>query len=301
MKKKNFLLVLLAGLVITTGLNAQNTKSTVDNLSAYSTKTDKEGWTHSGIANLTFGQSSLDNWAAGGDKWSVNTNFLFNYKLNYLKNKWFWDNLLEAEYGMINSESQDGPRKASDKLNLNSVGGYKISGKWAASALLNFRTQFDKGYDYTKPNYRDSYISKLLAPGYLDFALGFSWKPIKNYSLFISPLAERATMVIDDSLSHAKAFGVEQDKKVLFETGAYVMGNAQQTLASNITLVSTLYMFTPYNEYFGNIDINWNFLVNFKFNKFLSASLNTTLRYYDREIQRLQIKELLGVGLTYNF
>jgi hypothetical protein len=285
---------------LTAGVKAQETKSTVDNLSAYTSKTEKEGWSHSGIANFTLGQSSLDNWAAGGDKWTLTTNFLFNYKLNYLKNKWFWDNLLEAEYGMLSTESQ-GSRKASDKLNLNSVGGYKISDKWAGSALFNFRTQFAKGYDYTLPNYRDLYISKFFAPAYLDFALGFSYKPAPKYSLFLSPLAERATIVVDDSLSHIGAYGVKQGKKVLFETGAYLMGNAEQTLAKDLTLITTLYMFTPYNEFFGNIDTNWNFLLNYKFSKFFSASLNTTLRYYDREIKRLQVKEILGLGLTYNF
>ncbi|MDR1371983.1 MAG: DUF3078 domain-containing protein [Dysgonamonadaceae bacterium] len=299
MKKVNFLSVMLPVLVLAGSLNAQDSK-TIDNMSRYSSKNEKKGWTHSGIANLTFGQSSLDNWIAGGDSWSITNNALLNFKFDYLKNEWFWDNMLEAEYGMINAETT-GNRKASDKLNINSVGGYKISNKWAAAALCNFKTQFAKGYDYANRKSTDNYISKLFAPAYLDFAFGFTYKPAPNYSIFLSPLAERTTFVLDDSLSNAYAYGVKQGKKVMFETGSYIMGRAEQTLTKDLTLISSLYLFTPYNKYFGNIDTNFNLLLNWKLNKFLSASLNTTLRYYDREIQRLQVKEIFGLGLTYTF
>jgi hypothetical protein len=296
MNKNIFISILLIAGAFA-GLNAQNTRSTVDNLSTYAQKASKEGWTHSGLANLTFGQTTLDNWSAGGDKWTVNTNFLLNFNLNYLRNRWFWDNLLEAEYGMMNSES-NGARKASDRLNFNSVGGMKFSDKWAFSALLNFRTQFADGYNY--PN-TDNYISKIMAPAYLDFALGFTWKPKPQYSLFLSPIAERATFVVDDSLSATGAYGVKPGKKTLFETGAYVMGKGEQTLAKDLKAMSTLYLFTPYNERFGTIDVNWNLLLNYSFNKFLSASLNLTLRYYENESNKLQLKEILGAGLTYSF
>lgn len=37
--------------------------------------------------------------------------------------------------------------------------------------------------------------------------------------------------------------------------------------------------FIPYNKQFGNVDMNWDVLINMKINKYLNATLNTTLKY----------------------
>jgi hypothetical protein len=204
---------------------------------------------------------------------------------------------LSGEYGLIYSSAYDW-QKAADKINLKSIAGRGISNKWSVAFLLNFNTQFAKGYNYPDTEH---YISTFMAPAYADAALGFTYKPNKNYTLFISPLAERATFVLNDSLSNIGAFGVETGKKMKWETGAYLTATTNQTIYGNIGIISTLDLFTPYNKNFGNVDVNWDLLISCKINKLLTATLNTTLRYYDAEIQRIQFKEILGLGLTYNF
>ncbi|MDR3219531.1 MAG: DUF3078 domain-containing protein [Dysgonamonadaceae bacterium] len=277
-----------------TCITAQD-KTAVDNLSNYAPKDTLQGWKRSGIAGITFGQTSLNNWVAGGNN-TVSGNFILNASANYLKNKWFWDNNLSAEYGMVYSSSTDW-QKATDKLNLTSIAGYKVSSRWAAAFLLNFYSQFSKGYNYPDKTH---HISNLLAPAYLDAALGLSYKQ-SDYALFLSPLAQRAIFVLDDSLSNIGAFGVKEGKKLRFETGAYVLASTSQTISENLKLIASLNLFTPYNEDFGNIDTNLNLLLSYKLNKLLTATLNTTLRYYDDEIKKVQFKEILGLGLTYNF
>ena len=292
--KKFFLL--FSGLFILMGAQAQDVKKAAGDLTGYVKEDTTQGWKHSGITSLAFGQTSLQNWVAGGNN-TVSGDFVFNVSLNYLKDKVFWDNNLSVEYGLVYSSATDW-MKAADKLNLTSIAGRKISKTWAISALLNFYTQFAKGYNYPE---KDHYISTFMAPGYLDAALGFSYKPNKNYSLFLSPLSERATFVLDDSLSNRGAFGVSPGKKTKFETGVYVLASTNQTLSNNLSLISTLDLFTPYTKDFGNIDVNWNLLLNYKINKLLTATLNTTLRYYESEIHKVQFKEILGLGITYKF
>jgi len=292
--KKFFLL--FSGLFILMGAQAQDVKKAAGDLTGYVKEDTTQGWKHSGITSLAFGQTSLQNWVAGGNN-TVSGDFVFNVSLNYLKDKVFWDNNLSVEYGLVYSSATDW-MKAADKLNLTSIAGRKISKTWAISALLNFYTQFAKGYNYPE---KDHYISTFMAPGYLDAALGFSYKPNKNYSLFLSPLSERATFVLDDSLSNRGAFGVSPGKKTKFETGVYVLASTNQTLSNNLSLISTLDLFTPYSKDFGNIDVNWNLLLNYKINKLLTATLNTTLRYYESEIHKVQFKEILGLGITYKF
>ena len=294
MKKTIILSCLLAGWLCAT--QAQEAKEAADKLKAHAVADTLTGWKFKGITNVSFGQTSLNNWVAGGDN-TFSADAIFNANANYLKNKWFWDNNLMAEYGMIYSSSYDW-QKATDKLNFKSVAGYGISKHWSVSALLNFFTQFSKGYQYPDT---DRYISTFMAPAYADAALGFSYKPNPNYSLFISPVAERATFVLNDSLSNAGCFGVEKGKKIKWETGAYLTATANQKIGKKIDLISVLNMFTPYNENFGNVSINWDVLVNCKLNQYFTATLNTSLRYYDSEIGKIQLKEILGLGFSYNF
>jgi hypothetical protein len=275
---------------------AQNTKSVVDNLSTYVAKDSVQGWNHAGLIGITFGQTSLHNWAAGGDN-TLSGNIILNAFANYLKGNWFWDNKIALEYGMLHSSAYDWQKNA-DKINLTSVAGRQITDKWSVSFLLNFNTQFAKGYNY--PNTKN-YISTFMAPAYADAAWGFTYKPNKKYTLFISPVAEKATFVLDDSLSTIGAFGVKAKEKMKWETGAYLMASTNQTIYGNIGIISTLDLFTPYNKSFGNVDVNWDLLITYKINKLFTATLNTTFRYYDDEITKIQIKEILGLGLTYTF
>lgn len=294
--KKNVLALLVFFTGFTIIVNAQD-KATVDRLAAYAIKDTTKGWKTSGLIGLTFGQTSLTNWAAGGDN-TVTGDLTVNLTANYLNNKWFWDNNLMGEFGLVNSSANDYWQKAADQLNLTSIVGRNLTDKWAFSALLNFRTQFAKGHNYPDT---DHYISTFMAPAYGDLALGFTYKPNPKYTLFLSPLAERATFVLNDSLSNIGAFGVDPGDKIKWATGAYLMASTNQTLAANLSLISTLDMFTPYNSNFGNVNINWNLLLNYKFHKLFTATLNTTLRYYDSEIGKVQFKEILGLGLTYTF
>jgi len=292
---KNFFL-LLTGLFIFLGVQAQDAKKIAGDLTNYVKQDTTKGWKHFGISSLAFGQTSLTNWVAGGNN-TVSGDFVFNVSMNYLSDKVFWDNNLSLEYGLVYSSVTDW-MKAADKLNLTSIGGRKISKTWSISALLNFYTQFTKGYNYPD---KSRYISTFMAPGYLDVALGFSYKPNKNYSVFLSPVAERALFVLNDSLSNSGAFGVDPGKKTKFETGAYLLANTSQTLLTDLSLISTIDLFTPYTKDFGHFDVNWNLLLSYKINKLLTANLNTTLRYYEKEMQKVQFKEIFGLGLTYTF
>jgi hypothetical protein len=296
MKKIIYLWIILS-IGFSSTLYAQNTKSTVNKLSAHVNTDTIEGWKHSGLIGISFGQTSLNKWVAGGDNNTITGNFALNATANYLKGKWFWDNTLSAEYAMIYATSTDW-QKAADRMNINSIGGYKISEKWAAAGLLNFSTQFAKGYNYPD---RNNYISTLFAPAYLDAALGFAFKPNPKYTFFLSPIADRMTFVLDDSLNNAGAFGVDAGKKVKFETGAYLMGSTNQQITKDLGLISSLLLFTPYTGKFGNCDVVWDLLFTYKLNKYFTASLSTSLRYYEAEIKAVQFKEIFGLGLTYTF
>ena len=79
----------------------------------------------------------------------------------------------------------------------------------------------------------------------------------------------------------------------------------------NVSFITSVDFFTPYSDQFGNVDINWDLLINMKINKYLNATLNTTLKY-DNDVKtftdegekhgaKIQFKEVLGIGVAYNF
>ena len=79
----------------------------------------------------------------------------------------------------------------------------------------------------------------------------------------------------------------------------------------NVNQIINVDFFIPYNKQFGNVDMNWDVLINMKINKYLNATLNTTLKY-DKEVKTIndesekrgtkdQFKDILCIGVAYNF
>ncbi|WP_299351261.1 DUF3078 domain-containing protein, partial [uncultured Porphyromonas sp.] len=230
------------------------------------------------------------------------------------KDKWSWDNALVTDFGMTYTTSNEWLKNV-DKLNLSTKVGHLISSHWSISALGDLLTQFARGYDAsTNPNVagnRDKYISTLFAPGYFTAALGADYKPNDNLSVLFSPVTGKMTFVLDKKLADAGAFGVKPGKRLLAELGASIVANYKKKLAENIDFSTKLTLFTAYNSDFGNIDVNWDMMIAFKINKFLTTTLTTNLIYDDNVKSvdkagnlrgpKVQFREVLGLGLSYSF
>lgn len=150
----------------------------------------------------------------------------------------------------------------------------------------DLNTQFYKGYNYPDKSH---YISKFFAPAYSNISLGMDFRPKSNYSLYLSPIAGKLTFVEDDYLSNEGAFGVDPGDRFRAEIGAYIKAKAEQKIMENVNLITSVDFFTPYDKQFGNVDVNWDVLINMKINKYLSATLNTTLKY-DNDVKTFNVK-----------
>lgn len=263
-------------------------------------------WVLKGVTGMNASQNSLSNWSAGGEN-ALGGNLYLNGSLTHKKSNWLWQNTLVLNYGLSKTKSQ-GTTKAADELSLASQIGYSKNKKWFYTAMADFRTQFAKGYNYPDKSY---YISNFMAPAYSTVSAGIEYRPKDNYSFYFSPIAGKMTFVRDDSLSAIGAFGVDPGKKFKAEAGMYFKARAEQDIMENVHIVTTLDLFNGYNSEFGNIDVNWDVLISMKINKYLSATLNTTLKY-DNDVKtynddgsqhgaKVQFKEILGVGVAYNF
>lgn len=275
---------------------------------AQQSKPDTTYWTAGGEASFNFNQVSLTNWAAGG-KNSMAGTALLNLYFNYKKEKVNWDNTINLGYGLT-KQGSDNAFKSEDKIYLVSKYGYSAGKHWFYSALLDFKTQFD--YGYSDPPQNTKKISEFMSPAYLNLSLGMDYKPSDNFSLYMSPLTSKTTIVLDDSLSNAGAFGVSEGKKLREEYGASVKLTAKKAnLIKNVDLSTRLDLFSNLTHSPQNVDVDWEVVFNMKVNKFLSAIASFNLIYDDDmhyideagidKGPRVQLKQLFGFGLSYKF
>jgi hypothetical protein len=272
----------------------------------------ESGWKKGGTINTALSQVSLTNWAAGGQN-SISANGLLSLFAHYKKDAMLWENYLDFAYGTNQQGKGSDWLKTDDKVDFTSKFGQKASEKWYYAGLVNLKSQMTPGYNY--PNTTNK-ISDFMAPGYFLGAMGMDFKPSDKFTAFLSPITGKITIVNDDGLSAAGAFGVEPGKKSRSEFGGYARFFFKHDIMTNVTLQTKLDLFSNYLDNPQHIDVNWETLISLKINKYISATITTHL-IYDHDIDivlekdalgnptkvgpAIQFKEVLGVGFSYKF
>ena len=268
-----------------------------------SIKSDTTYWSKGAVLNLNFSQVDLTNWNGGGQS-SVS-----NFNANYAKGKNVWDNRLDMAYGLLRQGDSESPFvKTDDNIILTSRYSRQLKKRIFLSAIVDFRTQFDEGL-----NEENVVISRFMSPGFLLGNLGLTYKYKTIFTATFSPLSSKSTFLMDDSLSTAGAYGVDPGKNFRFQGGINFASSFQKDIWENVNLSTNLNLFADY-EKLGNVDINWETALNFKINKFLSASYSTQLIYDDdikskevivnettgetKSVAGVQFKSVMNIGLN---
>lgn len=259
---------------------------------------------------LSFSQVSLSNWSGGGQNSMSFTGQLSAF-LKYEKNRWMWKHNLDAGYGLshIGADSTNWI-KNEDKFIYEQKLAYTVHKHIKVAWLNDFRTQFADGYKYYKSEKTkkdtSEFVSTFLAPAYWTSAIGMEYDPSKVFSLFVSPLAYKMTIVNDDSLSARGTYGVTPYQTTRSEIGAMV--NAQLTIdiMKNVIFRSVLNAYGDY-ETLDRIDIFWDNSLLMKVNNLITVSFTNNM-IYDDDIKLtrgdgstgpgLQYKHVLSVGIS---
>jgi hypothetical protein len=230
-------------------------------------------------------------------------NAYFNYFVYYKKDRHSWDNNLDINLGYVQTTSA-GSRKNDDRFDILSKYGYKMDpkGKWFLSGLFNFRSQFFDGYTYS--NNIGSFASTFLSPAYIILSAGFDYKPNDKFSMFISPLTSRTTLVMNKALAAKGSYGVPIGKNALYEVGAFASFNYNNTFSKNIVYKARLDLFSNYLNNPGNVDVFMTNQLTVKVAKNFSATYSLDMIYDDdvrlfgpnKTSPGLQLKSLIGLG-----
>jgi len=279
MKKIIVMCFILAGLSI----NAQEKKEELTS-----------NWTKKGVFSLLFNQSSFSNWIAGGEN-SVAGTVSVNYDFNYKGDNWSWDNKIISKYGLSNI-SGTGTRKTDDLFEFNSLLGKKASKYWSYSFLLNVRTQFTTGFDYsTSP---ETETSEFFAPGFVTLGPGMVYKKSDNFNINLSPATTKVTFV---SNRFAGQYGTDPGETSRYELGFYASMYYKATLMENVSIENIFNAYSNYLEDAQNIDLNYQINLVMQINKYLSTNLNLHMIVDDNVSSRVQFKQLFGLGVNYIF
>lgn len=287
---------------------------------------DTVKWTQKNKAGLDINEVTFVNWNAGGSN-SISALFKIVSGLRYKRDNLIWRSEIRTRYG-VNKQENYKLRKTEDELELISSIGYRKDTltNWYYSGRFNFKTQYSNGYKY--PN-RDNPISRFMAPGYLFIGGGVEYgKNLEKLSFYFSPLTFKGTFVLDQDLADAGSFGVEpaeydalenrikKGRNARTEMGILVTNAYETEVLENIYIRNQFSLYTDYLKDFGNIDIDWEVVFDFKVNDFVKATLGSHIRY-DNDIKtqgetavvdefvekgaKLQWKQLLGVGVIMDF
>ena len=259
---------------------------------------DTVAWIHSGIFTLGINEGFLHNWSAGGEIASLAINSIFHGNITYLNHGSIWSNSLDLAYGLNYAYSNSFiPRKTDDRIDFTSKFGSRLknSTDFFYTALFNFKSQFNEGFDYTIPGWQHTPTSDFLSPAYYTLALGMEYRKGADISLFLSPLAAREITAASrfTSMSPQGAFGIDSGKTSEFQLGAYFSGRYKVNINKNILFSTRLDLYSNYlakdtkdtagntikKDNPGNIQVLWDNLFVLKAYKNLSLTFGLTLAY----------------------
>lgn len=324
------IIITLAAVLIGTGAYAQNAQTAAAEAAKALSEAPKaeakvekpKYWNESLKTNINFGQTSLNNWAAGGDN-TVSLAAYVDANANYAKELHYWNNRLQLDYGFLYASSKPILQKNTDRIYLESKWGLKIpkARNLSFAVKYDFKSQFTTGYNYLTPSvpegkpegtgledlprkelialWKDARdpMSGLLAPAYTNLAVGIDLIPTKWLTLNIAPATGSIVIVRNKELR--KNYGMKLKKEwedvteglpedgsqyrgARFELGAQVTADVKVNVNNNFAYTSQLKLFSNYLDKPQNMRVNWDNRFDWKLAKYFSLTLTTNLIYDDK-------------------
>lgn len=269
-------------------------------------------WKFTSLNMLAVNQIAFVNWAAGGES-SLSAKVSTEYDLEYKKDKFTFDHKGKLAFGLVGYIDKR-VEKTDDIINLLFAISHQTSKNWSITGILTFKSQFANGYKY--PN-DSTLISQFMAPGYINLSVGFNYKPNKKFHIYMSPLAGKLTLVLNQELANKGAYGVKKavvdtagniitkGENRLTELGISILTTYKHKVMKNIDLRTTLNIYNNYtdpkNSERWKIDIDWDTRVVFTINKVFSSILYFHIKYdHNAIIQTYKVVDGENILITEN-
>jgi len=257
-----------------------------------------------GNTRFNFNQAYFSNWISGGES-ALTLLYGLDYNFNYSdRSGLVWDTNMLLSLGTTYISGNKFLKKADDRFEISSLIGKQINQNWSYSGLLSFKTQLLPGYRFYKEGGEDKreQISQFLSPLILQAGLGWYYKKSSDFRVNFSPLTGRAIVVskkyTKDLAEGKKYFGVDPNRGSKLFFGALISGYFKKELMQNIVFENNFSFYVNYLENTKNVDFDWNANIRFKVNSKVSGNFILHLLYDDDLLSKLQVRELLGLGIN---
>jgi hypothetical protein len=276
---------------VTYAEDAHHELSTSDILQKQAKPDSVTYWTKKWVLSLNGSQASYSNWSQGNNN-SVAATGGNMFNVTFKRDRYSYDMLLNLRYGQTKINGSE-VRKTDDLIHFrNRVNHLLHATQYTAYFEVDFRTQFDAGYDKNKV-----YISDFMSPGYLQETAGLGYKPV-DYVQLQSGFTLKQTFVADTLLSNR--YGVTPGKNFRSEGGFSMGASFKKNIAKNLTLNSNVQSFTNFLQRLNHTDVMFNNELTGKINSFMNTNIQFSLMY-DRDFNKqIQVKQVLAVGVSFN-
>lgn len=279
---------------------------------------DSLGWSIGGGIGLDLGQILVLNPRAGGGQNRFGIGGAVGIYANYKNNRVTWNNKITWNMAVEKTGSGVLPlptgeasdqhvpfKKSIDEFRLKSTYGYSFSegSKWSYAGNLAFRSQLLSSYQGIEDGqiyvsevtidgpYKNSLVSKFLAPGRINFGIGVMYEPNDKFSFVFTPLTADVIMVTDQEIANLGVHGTKLEdgsttvyKKSRFAFGATLGAEYKEKfLNDRLSIQSNLGLFSDYLDNPQNIDISWTNEIAFQIIGGLNLTFNTSL-FYDNDV-----------------
>lgn len=230
-------------------------------------------WNAWALTTLSFKQTSLTDWAAGGNG-SASFGSTIDANANYAKDKITFTNRLQVAYGFTQTFGV-GFQKNADYIILNNDLGYSLGGKFSGTLGYAFKSQISPGY---AGNIGSDVVSRFFAPATMTLGAGATWSH-NGLSITFTPITGNVQFVSDPELR--TRYGNLEDQFARWELGAKTRITAGVNV-QGLTVNTALDMFSNYLKKPQNITFDWTLAVSAPLTKFISFSLNCRAIYDDK-------------------
>jgi hypothetical protein len=292
-KKMN---VLFSLFIVCSGfISAQAGDARLNEINTALVKKSDSLWLTGGALGFDLSQLALINPKVGGGENRIGFGSITSLFANYKKDDLSWDNLLSWQMAVQRLGSNDNPfTKNIDILRFGTKAGYKIMNKMNGALLGTFESLvFDTYNDFALSSTETNFLrAAFLSPATITLSPGIEYLPDENLSLFLSPSAYKAILVMNDEIAdlgvHGNPWNGPGDfKNIKNEFGASARALYKNKFMNKLSLTSDLGLFY---DYFGDnhgleyIDVIWVNNFGYELIKGLSLNLLLDLRW-DKDLK----------------
>ena len=259
-------------------------------------------WYKEAFGLVQFSQGYVSgNWYQGG-----NSSFAMyaNVKgiIKYDAKKWItWENTGEWQEG-FSTAIGDSLRKLNmtdDIFHIYSKLNLRIkTDKLYGSFSIDFQTPF---FNTWKEN-TNTLKTGTFTPIRFNWALGVDYKPMKNMSLVVAPLAYKLVFAKDTLNVDRSVYGISSGN-LLSTFGSSVRYEWKWRPLREVYLETVFYAYTNYKMFEVDLSVTCDFIIN----RYMSARVTLHPRYDSSAIMegdthaKMQFKELLSIGFAHKF